>query len=179
MGRMDEHSWIVDDEGGEELHAARPRPKRPRWRLPRSRAILVTDARQSPEENRHHRQRVYYWMQASRLPFLLASGIAYVWWHNLALSAVLFLICVPLPWIAVVIANGVGERRDPRSPAVYKPAAAREYQEYVQLHQSSAQAVGRAEALPLPPVPPARPAPTDAGTHLEHRDGPPNKAGET
>ena len=33
---------------------------------------------------------------------------------------------MPLPWIAVVIANGVGQPRDPRRPQIYKPQVARE-----------------------------------------------------
>ncbi|GGG69191.1 DUF3099 domain-containing protein [Corynebacterium pelargi] len=112
-------------------------------RLKGHRAELVTDAHQSPEENRLHREKVYAWLQGLRIPFLLASGVTYVWWHSIALSAVLFAISIPLPWIAVVIANGVGERRDSRTPAVYKPAVAREYQAFVLEQHRQERALGQ------------------------------------
>lgn len=92
----------------------------------RSNVELITDARQSPLENWQHRKRVYAVLQGLRIPFLLASGLAYVWLHNWVLAAVLFVISVPLPWIAVVIANGVGEPHDPRRKQVYKPQVARQ-----------------------------------------------------
>lgn len=66
------------------------------------------------------------WIQGMRLPFLFLAMLTYMWLHNMWLSAVLFIISVPLPWIAVVLANGIGEPRDPRAPAVYKPALMRE-----------------------------------------------------
>lgn len=133
---MDGHSQ-QHDERTSLVHDAQPVEHNPSklTRLGRAlrghKAALVTDAHQSPEENRHHREKVYAWLQGLRVPFLLASGVAYVWMHSVALSAVLFGISIPLPWIAVVIANGVGERRDPRKPAVYKPAIAREYNEFM------------------------------------------------
>ncbi|MEY6451075.1 DUF3099 domain-containing protein [Corynebacterium pseudotuberculosis] len=100
-------------------------------RLTGHRVELITDAKKSPSEDRHHREVVYSWIQALRIPFLLAAMAAYIWMHNMVLSVILFIICVPLPWIAVVIANGVGEKRDPRAPTVYKPAAAREQELYL------------------------------------------------
>lgn len=100
-------------------------------RLVGHRVELVTDAKKSPSEDRHHREVVYSWIQGLRIPFLLAAMAAYIWMHNMVLSVILFVICVPLPWIAVVIANGVGEKRDPRAPTVYKPAAVREQERYL------------------------------------------------
>lgn len=97
------------------------------------RAHLITDAKRSPEQNLQHREHMYKWLQGSRVPFLLASGVAYMWMHSIVLSVILFLISIPLPWIAVVVANGVGEPKDPRSPAVYKPALNRQLMEYQQL----------------------------------------------
>lgn len=98
----------------------------------RSDVELITDARQSPLENWRHRKRVYAILQGLRIPFLLASGVAYVWLHNWILAAILFVVSVPLPWIAVVIANGVGEPHDPRRKQVYKPQVARERAAYQQ-----------------------------------------------
>ena len=37
----------------------------------------------------------------------------------------LCVLAIPLPWIAVMVGNGQGEKRDPRQKNVYKPATAR------------------------------------------------------
>ncbi|NLA56307.1 MAG: DUF3099 domain-containing protein [Corynebacterium humireducens] len=101
--------------------------RRRRRLLRRRRAELITTARRSPAENLRHRERVYTWLQLSRLPALLVSAGSYLWLGDWVFSGVLFLISVPLPWIAVVIANGRGEVREKRTRNVYKPQAAREY----------------------------------------------------
>lgn len=98
-------------------------------RFRRSNVALVTTASYSPTQNRKKREKQYMWIQGVRLPFLILSMMTYVWMENIWISALLFLISVPLPWIAVVIANGIGEPRDPRAPAVYKPALARQHAE--------------------------------------------------
>ena len=95
--------------------------------LRRRRAELITTARRSPAENLRHRERVYTWLQLSRLPALLISAGSYLWLGDWIISGILFIISIPLPWIAVVIANGKGEVRDKRTRNVYRPQAAREY----------------------------------------------------
>ncbi|MCX7537199.1 DUF3099 domain-containing protein [Corynebacterium sp. P5875] len=92
----------------------------------RGRVELITDARQTPLDNLNARRRKYAILQGSRIPFLLASAATWVWWENTWISVILFVISVPLPWIAVVIGNGAGEPRDPRVKQVYKPAVIRE-----------------------------------------------------
>lgn len=87
---------------------------------------LITDARQSPLENYEHRKRVYMWLQGLRIPFLVLAALTYLVWHTLLIAWIFIIISIPLPWIAVVIANGIGEPRDPRAPQVYKPAVVRE-----------------------------------------------------
>lgn len=94
---------------------------------------LITDAERSPLENWEHRKRVYAWIQLSRVPFLLAAGASYLWLHNWILATILFIISVPLPGIAVVIANGQGEARDTREKQTYKPQVAR-FQRQQQWH---------------------------------------------
>ncbi|MCF4006492.1 DUF3099 domain-containing protein [Corynebacterium uropygiale] len=132
------------------------RPARRWWRhgiLGRHRAQLITDARRSPVEDLHHRERVYAWIQASRIPLIIVALLLYWWWGNIWLSGGIFFISIPLPWIAVVIANLRGEPRDPRAPKVYKPALAREQAEW-ELEQTRAAALGAApdEADNLPDV---------------------------
>lgn len=124
------------------------RSKRRGFAFRRPEATLITDARRSPLENWEHRKRVYNWIQFSRVPFLLAAGASYMWWHNWILATVLFIISVPLPGIAVVIANGAGEPKDERTKQVYKPQVARAHRDD-QLHQLDS---GKARALPADPT---------------------------
>lgn len=66
------------------------------------------------------------WLQGLRIPFLVLAALTYLVWHTLLIAWIFIIISIPLPWIAVVIANGIGEPRDPRAPQVYKPAVVRE-----------------------------------------------------
>ncbi len=111
--------------------------KRIRRTVFRQEVALITTASYSPTENRRKREKQYMWIQGVRIPFLLLSALTYLWLENPWLSAVLFIVSVPLPWIAVVIANGIGEPRDPRAPTIYKPALARAQQENA--HQIASQ----------------------------------------
>ena len=120
--------------------------KRKLHRLRRNNVPLVTTASYSPTQNRKKREKQYMWIQGSRLPFLFLAMVTYMSMHNVWLSALLFVISVPLPWIAVVLANGIGEPRDARAPAVYKPAALRE--------QAAAQGRQRAQMVRGTRVPP-------------------------
>ncbi|WP_291313733.1 DUF3099 domain-containing protein [Corynebacterium sp. UBA2622] len=94
----------------------------------RSTKALITDARRSPEQNIRSRERTYMVLQMLRFPFILLSIFSAWYLSNWWLASILFVISVPLPWIAVMIGNGQGEKRDVRSRNVYKPAAAREQQ---------------------------------------------------
>ncbi|HJD78004.1 MAG TPA: DUF3099 domain-containing protein [Corynebacterium pollutisoli] len=120
---MDQDTFDSVEDPGEESSSRAAR----RFRLRRRRAELITTAQRSPAENLRHRERVYTWLQASRLPALLISAGSYLWLGDWIFSGILFLISVPLPWIAVVIANGKGEVRDKRTRNTYKPQVAREY----------------------------------------------------
>jgi len=64
--------------------------------------VLITGAARSYEEQLATRKRKYVIMMACRIPCLIAAGLTYhVWWLALGFLA----ISVPLPWIAVLIAN--------------------------------------------------------------------------
>ncbi|MDY6050530.1 MAG: DUF3099 domain-containing protein [Corynebacterium sp.] len=115
----------------------------------RGRVDLITDAqKRTPEENYEHRKVVYMWLQGSRIPFLLASALTYLVWNNIPLAIICFAISVPLPWVAVVLANGAGEPREEREQNVYKPAQAR-YQAELAAAQSAA-----TRGLPYEPTSP-------------------------
>lgn len=101
-------------------------PNRGSSRRRKKDAALITDARGSRIRNYDHRRHVYAALQWSRIPLLLLSGAFYLWWDVPWIAAILMVVSVPMPWIAVVIANGVGEPADKRKPRVYKPGVVRE-----------------------------------------------------
>ncbi len=127
---MDQDTYDADSAG-----EAGESGRRPLWRrfLFPGRAELITDARRSPTENLRSRERWYKILQISRVPFLFLFVLSYIWWENWWISGILFVISVPMPWIAVVVANAQGEPRDPRTAHIYKPALAREAENQRQL----------------------------------------------
>ncbi|GAB2735590.1 hypothetical protein GCM10027174_05700 [Salinifilum aidingensis] len=68
----------------------------------RGKPVVITDAAPSLAAEQRVRKRVYAVLMAVHLAgFVAAALLAHIWW----LAVVLILITVPLPWIAVVIAN--------------------------------------------------------------------------
>ena len=85
---------------------------------------LITDAKRSRLEGWHHRRRMYATLQLLRLPVLAAAGVSMWLTHNVALSVVIAVISLPLPWVAVLLANESGEV-DKQERKIYKPAVVR------------------------------------------------------
>ncbi|WP_298087458.1 DUF3099 domain-containing protein [uncultured Corynebacterium sp.] len=110
--------------------------------------VLITDARQSRIRNYNYRRHTYAILQWSRVPLLLLAAGAYLWWDLAWLAAVLTVLSVPMPWIAVVIANGQGEVADRRAPRVYKPGVVREQNRRWEEEQARARALGPTGAGP-------------------------------
>jgi hypothetical protein len=64
--------------------------------------ILITGAQPSADDQHSARKRKYLIMMGLRIPCLILAGLYYqTWWLALAFVA----ISIPLPWIAVLIAN--------------------------------------------------------------------------
>jgi hypothetical protein len=64
--------------------------------------VLITGAARSYEEQFAARKRKYVIMMMCRIPCLILAGLTYhTWWLALGFLA----ISVPLPWIAVLVAN--------------------------------------------------------------------------
>ncbi|MCP2168344.1 DUF3099 domain-containing protein [Goodfellowiella coeruleoviolacea] len=64
--------------------------------------VLITEAAPSYDDQQAARRRKYAIMMSMRIPCLVLAGVFYqVWW--LALAFVV--LSVPLPWMAVLIAN--------------------------------------------------------------------------
>ncbi|PJE19431.1 MAG: hypothetical protein CK431_32375 [Mycobacterium sp.] len=71
----------------------------------------MTAAAPSYEVQHRARVRKYLSIMAFRIPALLLAALAYGAWHNGLVSLLIVAASIPLPWIAVLIAND----RPPRS----------------------------------------------------------------
>ena len=70
--------------------------------------VLITEAAPSHDDQLRSRQRKYAVMMALRIPFLVAAAACYqIWW----LALLLVILSIPLPWMAVLIANDRPPRR--------------------------------------------------------------------
>ena len=64
--------------------------------------VLITDAQRSYEEELATRKRRYKIMMGMRIPFMILAAVFY---HIPWLAVTLLVISIPLPWIAVLVAN--------------------------------------------------------------------------
>jgi hypothetical protein len=65
--------------------------------------VLITEAAPSNDDQQAVRKRRYIIMMLSRIPLLIIAGllVQHVWW----LAVIIVVISIPLPWVAVLIAN--------------------------------------------------------------------------
>lgn len=78
--------------------------------------VLITEAAPSNDDQQAARKRKYIIMMMMRIPCLILAGIFFqVWW----LAVVFVLLSVPLPWIAVLIANDRPPRKS-ENPSWYR-----------------------------------------------------------
>jgi Protein of unknown function (DUF3099) len=75
------------------------------------RPVLITRAAAPYEEQHRQRVRRYLTLMFWRIPALILAAIAYGIWENGLISLAIILISVPLPWMAVLIANDRPPRR--------------------------------------------------------------------
>ncbi|OBK95642.1 hypothetical protein A5652_08130 [Mycobacterium sp. 1165178.9] len=71
----------------------------------KSRPVLITAAATSYEEQHRARVRKYLTLMAFRIPALILAALAYGAWHNGLISLAIVALSIPLPWMAVLIAN--------------------------------------------------------------------------
>lgn len=76
------------------------------------RPVLITAAAPSYDEQHRARVRKYLTLMGFRIPALILAALAYGAWHNGLISLAIVAASVPLPWMAVLIAND----RPPRRP---------------------------------------------------------------
>ena len=69
------------------------------------RPVLITRAAPAYEEQHRARVRKYLTIMSFRVPALLLAALAYGIWHNGLISLAILVASIPLPWIAVLVAN--------------------------------------------------------------------------
>jgi hypothetical protein len=105
------------------------------------RPVLITAAAPSYEVQYRQRVRKYVTLMAFRIPALVLAAIAYGVWHNGLISLLILVASIPLPWMAVLIANDrpprraderrqfdQARRRTPLFPTAERPAIERRRQ---------------------------------------------------
>lgn len=75
------------------------------------RPVLITAAAPSYEVQHRERVRKYLTLMAFRIPALILAAVAYGAWHNGLISLLILVASIPLPWMAVLIANDRPPRR--------------------------------------------------------------------
>ena len=75
------------------------------------RPVLITRAAPSYEVQHRERVRKYLTLMFWRIPALILAAVAYGIWENGLISLAILVASIPLPWIAVLIANDRPPRR--------------------------------------------------------------------
>ncbi|MFD6162973.1 DUF3099 domain-containing protein [Nocardia sp. NPDC060256] len=73
--------------------------------------VLITEAQPSLEDQHRSRVRRYTIIMAFRIPCLVLAAIAYSTFNSALLAILIIAVSIPLPWIAVLIANDRPPRR--------------------------------------------------------------------
>ena len=75
------------------------------------RPVLITRAAPAYEEQHRARVRKYLTLMSFRVPALIFAALAYSVWQNGLISLGILVLSIPLPWMAVLIANDRPPRR--------------------------------------------------------------------
>jgi hypothetical protein len=75
------------------------------------RPVLITAAALPYEVEQRQRVRKYLTLMTFRIPALILAAVAYGMWHNGLVSLLIVAVSIPLPWMAVLIANDRPPRR--------------------------------------------------------------------
>ncbi len=75
------------------------------------RPVLITRAAYSYDEQHRQRVRKYLKLMFWRIPAFVGAAVVYGIWHNGLLSLAILALSIPLPWMAVLIANDRPPRR--------------------------------------------------------------------
>jgi hypothetical protein len=86
--------------------------------------VLITGAPISPAEEFAARRRRYSLLKAMRIPCLVVAGILAIGFGWTIAAAVLVVASVPLPWVAVLIANDRAPRKAEKVARFHRTAPA-------------------------------------------------------
>lgn len=75
---------------------------------------VITEAKTSFEEEQRARIRRYAIMMSFRIPALVIAVVVYMRWENVWLALIIVAVSIPLPWMAVVMANDGPPKRKER-----------------------------------------------------------------
>jgi hypothetical protein len=127
---------------------------------------LITTARRSRLAGWRHRRHLYATLQLARIPLFIIAVAVYGLAHQPVIAACVAVVSLPLPWIAVLLANETGDGREKGEPKVYKPALVRENRARIARQQLAAQQQ-------------AAPRELDDGPEVIDADDPPDASGAT
>ncbi|QDQ97610.1 DUF3099 domain-containing protein [Tomitella fengzijianii] len=82
----------------------------------------ITEAQESFEAQQRVRIRKYALLMGFRIPALVIAVIVYSTWNNVWAALIIVAISIPLPWIAVLIANDAPPRRKDKLRRYERPA---------------------------------------------------------
>ncbi|GAA4815692.1 DUF3099 domain-containing protein [Tomitella cavernea] len=82
----------------------------------------ITEAQESFEAQQRVRIRKYAILMGFRIPALVIAVIVYSTWNIVWVSLVIVAISIPLPWIAVLIANDAPPRRKDKLRRYARPS---------------------------------------------------------
>ncbi len=107
---MQQHGDSSDASVGRDDSTGAPMPPRPRRSAgyfpgDDKHPVLITEAAPSLEDQHRARVRRYLTIMSFRIPALILAAIAYSVFSNALISILIIVASIPLPWIAVLIAN--------------------------------------------------------------------------
>lgn len=107
---MQQHGDSSDASVGRDDSTGAPMPPRPRrsaYYFPGDdkHPVLITEAAPSLEDQHRARVRRYLTIMSFRIPALILAAVAYSVFSNALISILIIVASIPLPWIAVLIAN--------------------------------------------------------------------------
>ncbi|MDY3128008.1 MAG: DUF3099 domain-containing protein [Corynebacterium sp.] len=91
---------------------------------------VITDAQESPAQERFRREKIYGFLMFLRVPSLLLTVWLIYAYQAWVPAAIISALTIPLPWLAVMFANARGPKKDKRQPVIYKPGLARQQANY-------------------------------------------------
>lgn len=108
------------------------------------RPVLITAAAPAYEEEHRARVRKYFVLMACRIPALVLAAVAYSIWENGLLSLAIIVVSIPLPWMAVLIANDRPPRR------AEEPRRYAGHQQHVELYRAAGPLAIESDAFTSP-----------------------------